>query len=317
MRERTITAIFITLGLALAFLFREVNLYVFDGFIAILSIVCALEVSRVFLRSGRANFMGLEATFATITFIMTIWGINAQFSLSQFILGYLIILIVMFSISFAMGFFNKRTVEEDENFKASKLGIYEYSYKKSMLTLFIMIYPTLLFVPMYLLNHIQELNLFTGAVNAYTGVNLGLFLLVTVFLVTMATDTLALLVGMTLKGPKLAPLISPKKTISGAIGGLFGGMVMAVALFLLASWFTPLGDAFSAAGIQFWLFIIYGFVASIISQIGDLFASYIKRRARAKDFSSVLPGHGGFMDRLDGILFNAVFSFIFFMIVLL
>ena len=58
-------------------------------------------------------------------------------------------------------------------------------------------------------------------------------------------------------------------------------------------------------------FAIYGIVASIFSQAGDIFASFIKRKNSVKDYGKIFPGHGGFMDRVDGISFNAVFTFVF------
>ena len=177
-----------------------------------------------------------------------------------------------------------------------------------------MVYPTLLLSFLYLINHIQELRLSNLAITAYAGVDLALMVLVMTFLATIAADTFAYFVGSRIGGPKLAPLISPKKTISGAIGGLFGSIIVAGVVFILFNSIATFNVSFFQAEITIWHFLIYGLFASVVSQAGDLFASYVKRRARAKDFSTIFPGHGGFMDRLDGISFNAMFTFIFVML---
>ncbi|PKK95763.1 MAG: hypothetical protein CVV59_02005, partial [Tenericutes bacterium HGW-Tenericutes-4] len=189
--------------------------------------------------------------------------------------------------------------------------LYEYSIKKSLRTLFVMVYPTLLLSFLYLSNHIRELRLSTIGQTAYAGVDLGLIVLFMTFFITIAADTFAYFVGRTIGGPKLAPLISPKKTISGAVGGVVGSVLVALIMYFILDANVNWNVSFFQAGITVWHFVIFGFVGSILSQIGDLFASLVKRRARAKDFSSIFPGHGGFMDRLDGISFNAVFTFIF------
>ena len=122
----------------------------------------------------------------------------------------------------------------------------------------------------------------------------GLVLLAFLFLVVWATDILAYFVGRSVGGPKLMPAVSPKKTISGAVGGLFGAVLIAVC-------FALAGDGFSLAGT-----VALALVLSAVSQVGDLFESWIKRRYRVKDSSNLIPGHGGFMDRVDGLVFAAV-----------
>jgi phosphatidate cytidylyltransferase len=143
-----------------------------------------------------------------------------------------------------------------------------------------------------------------------------------VFIISAFTDIFAYAVGLTFRGPKLAPKISPKKTISGAVGGLFGGVIGTLALLMCCTQLgSPLSlyltEQFGGTAECQTFFIIIGLVGSIISQAGDLYASTIKRKAGVKDFSNILPGHGGIMDRLDGISFNAIFIFICFTLILL
>lgn len=127
---------------------------------------------------------------------------------------------------------------------------------------------------------------------------MGLFAILFVFVIVWATDIFAYFCGKSLGGPKLAPSISPGKTWSGAIFGLIAGVGAGICVVLLISsgggYFVP------AIAVVF----------SISSQVGDLFESWIKRRFGQKDSSNLIPGHGGFMDRLDGLIFGSVAAFL-------
>lgn len=122
-----------------------------------------------------------------------------------------------------------------------------------------------------------------------TGVVAVLFL----YAVVWATDVGAYFTGRALGGPRLAPTISPGKTWSGALGGLAAGVV--AGLVVAASAGSDLSGALMTA-----------ILLSIAAQIGDLFESSIKRQANVKDSSQLIPGHGGAMDRIDGLAFAAV-----------
>jgi phosphatidate cytidylyltransferase len=126
-------------------------------------------------------------------------------------------------------------------------------------------------------------------------VQFGFPALVFVFAVVWASDILGYFVGRFVGGPKLWLRISPKKTWSGAIGGLLGAIVAtyAVAVLIIGT-NAPL------------LLVALGGVLSILSQGGDLFESAVKRRFDVKDSSQIIPGHGGLMDRLDGFIFVVV-----------
>jgi phosphatidate cytidylyltransferase len=123
---------------------------------------------------------------------------------------------------------------------------------------------------------------------------LGLIAMLFVFAVVWGTDIFAYFVGRAVGGPKLAPAISPGKTWSGAIGGAVCGVVAGVAVFMAH---FSLDDA---------RIPIVALLLSVASQVGDLFESYVKRRFGVKDSSQLIPGHGGVMDRVDGLIFAAV-----------
>lgn len=109
-----------------------------------------------------------------------------------------------------------------------------------------------------------------------------------VLVVTWATDIFAYFAGRSIGGPKLAPRISPNKTWAGLIGGVIGAAVCGA---LVAQW-LDLGQPF----------LTIGGPMGVVAQAGDLYESWMKRRAGVKDSGTLLPGHGGVLDRLDGLL---------------
>lgn len=114
------------------------------------------------------------------------------------------------------------------------------------------------------------------------------------------TDTFAYFGGKNLGGPKLAVSISPNKTITGAISGV----VSAIILSIIAYFFTE--------NVGFLTFICIGVLLSIVSQIGDLFESWVKRKLDVKDSGNFIPGHGGICDRVDGLLFVLPVAYLIF-----
>lgn len=118
------------------------------------------------------------------------------------------------------------------------------------------------------------------------------YLLAYVFIVSYLTDTFAYFTGIKFGKHKLLERVSPKKTIEGSIGGwIIGG----IASFIWAS-------LFNFFGLGYVVFVISAIVLPVISQIGDLIFSQIKRSIGIKDFSNLIPGHGGILDRFDSVL---------------
>ena len=126
-----------------------------------------------------------------------------------------------------------------------------------------------------------------------------LLALVLIFVVAPATDTFAYLVGCSLKGPKLCPKISPKKTVEGAIGGVLFCVVATVLFgFIIEKFFNPDG----AISANYLVLAVSGVFVSVVSQTGDLIMSVIKRHYGIKDYGKLFPGHGGMLDRFDSVL---------------
>ncbi|MDQ6437131.1 phosphatidate cytidylyltransferase [Mesorhizobium sp. LHD-90] len=118
----------------------------------------------------------------------------------------------------------------------------------------------------------------------------GLIAILFLFAVVWATDIFAYFVGRAIGGPKLAPSISPGKTRSGAVGGMVAGVIAGLLV----------GIAAGLPGL--WLLGSVAALLSIVSQAGDLFESWVKRRHGVKDSGWIIPGHGGVMDRVDGLV---------------
>ena len=136
------------------------------------------------------------------------------------------------------------------------------------------------------------------------GQGLGMYHVWLVFISAWGCDTGAYFVGRTMGRHKLAPALSPKKTVEGSIGGTVSATLLgAIYGFIL----------YNLGHLDFGYILIFAlvaFVCSISGQIGDLAASSIKRSRNMKDFGSIMPGHGGMLDRFDSIIFTAPLAFV-------
>jgi phosphatidate cytidylyltransferase len=117
-------------------------------------------------------------------------------------------------------------------------------------------------------------------------------------------DTMAYFVGVLIGKHKLCPSISPKKTVEGSIAGVLGGLMGGALVFILQRFWNGYFNIIQLCAV--------GLLCGMLGQIGDLFASSIKRWAGVKDFGTIFPGHGGMMDRLDSVLFCAPIIFVYF-----
>lgn len=127
---------------------------------------------------------------------------------------------------------------------------------------------------------------------------IGFYALVYPLLIVWVTDIGGYFAGRAFGGAKLAPVISPKKTWAGAIGGLVLSLILALAA-------TALGVG------RLVPMVLIAILLSVVSQFGDLFESWVKRQFGVKDSSHIIPGHGGLLDRLDGFVAAIVFAALF------
>lgn len=140
-------------------------------------------------------------------------------------------------------------------------------------------------------------DMYISSPEAYTKSD-GIFLILFAFFGAWMTDSFALISGMLFGKHKLAPKISPKKTVEGAVGGCLCNIIACGILFFVFDKFYNLSDEISLVET-----LITAGILSVISMFGDLAASTIKRHQGIKDFGNLLPGHGGIMDRFDSTLF--------------
>ena len=158
-----------------------------------------------------------------------------------------------------------------------------YDAQQVATAFFCTFYPSVLFCFIYLTRELEH----------------GVYLVWLIFISSWICDTCAYLAGMAFGKHKLAPILSPKKSVEGAVGGVVGsaavGALFAALLLAPASGRTDV----------IWPVALIGAVGAVISQVGDLAASAIKRNHGIKDYGKLIPGHGGVMDRFDSVLFTA------------
>ncbi len=139
--------------------------------------------------------------------------------------------------------------------------------------------------------------------------NMGLPVLFYLLMLAMLTDIFAYFFGVTFGKHKLAPDISPKKTVEGALGGTFAAVVIASVFAYWQSIFD-----IDPVWLHLTLMVVIGIFISFVAQVGDLVASALKRNHEIKDFSRLFPGHGGVIDRFDSTMFAALFLSVVMMI---
>ncbi len=169
----------------------------------------------------------------------------------------------------------------------------EVTVEKTACGLFGLFYPTALLIPLFLLNDLGD--------KSFTALAL-------TFLISPAADASAYVVGSIVKGPKLCEKITAKKTISGAIGGLLGGVLVSVLFWAVCA----KGMLFSNVTAEVITFMILGLFGALFTELGDLIESGIKRKLGIKDMGKIFPGHGGMLDRIDGITVCAIFVYLVF-----
>ncbi len=123
------------------------------------------------------------------------------------------------------------------------------------------------------------------------------------FGIPLAGDTLAYFIGSAYGKHKLCPAVSPKKSVEGALAGLLGSLFFSMLMCGIFSFFCKVPPL--------WHYMVLGIVCGVAGQVGDLFASLIKRHCGVKDFGTIFPGHGGVMDRVDSVYWATVVIYVY------
>lgn len=299
------------LVVAVLFLSQYVVSVAYDVFILLLMLIAAYEMTKAIGNKYKKPMFSILVILILVGYaaFKVVHTFNKNVSGDGYggITSFFIVLVLMFVACFIV------------NMASS-----QHSFENVISTFVCMIYPIGIMV--YLIG----LNYFPGASEplmftdwTYDPYSTGTFmpnLKAIAILVTLAaaslTDVFALLFGMMIGGPKLAPHISPKKTIAGAIGGLFGGIAAAAVVFGLSyTGVFGLTGLHEDTVISLVMYLSLGFLVAIATEIGDLMASYIKRFCEIKDYGTLIPGHGGVLDRIDGLIIAAMVTYLYINIV--
>ena len=292
MKTRSISSIAFVVIVVGFFLLRQfVYAPVFDILIWFALSVATFELARA-LKDFSANGNFLVATIYGICFIPIYFVLNYVFKVSNTWIFMLIL--ILLGIFFAL-----------------ILCAIKKCMNKIVATALPYIYPTIFMFVLLLCGEFEEPK--------------GFIALLLVFVISPCADSMAYLVGMTYnkikKGnaKKMCPKLSPKKTWAGAIGGVLGGVVGSLLVCLIfnnkvAEIQAKIADS-ARFSYPYLHFALIGLLGSILTEAGDLFESYIKRRVGIKDMGKIMPGHGGIMDRIDGMSFACVAVYVWFLFI--
>lgn len=310
MKKRVLSALVMIAAVIGAFAFRLIptyGVYVFDLFLGALAILCALEMSKLLDGVYILNSPMAIGVYPSLMFAGHMFTFLFKLDFYWWFVIQAIILVFMFLATYVSYLFDTKyliRLRRETNLSKNKLAI-----KTALGSLIAFIYPAALFLAFMMTDRVDELSF--GFVENFSG-NLGWLMLVCAVIIPVISDTVALLCGMFFKGTKLCPKVSKNKTVAGAaFACMFTGVIMG-ALYYLFNVFIVFKVGMAATHIYMWHFIILGVLGSIFSQLGDLFESFLKRKANVKDSGTIFPGHGGFLDRLDSHLFSSVFTLVYF-----
>lgn len=310
MKQRTITGIAILSVLILVLFSRLLTTYIFDAFILFLAAAGAFEMNKLLSKMNYYNNKWFAIAYPFLAYGIYIGGVLSSMKWFIILVIELALIIVMVGLVALIGLFAPKNTQNEIITRNLKIKVENFSIYKSIHTMFSYFYPSVLMLSFVGINHLEEITYFFNGLSTQYVAKVGTFALILAFMIPILCDTFAYLTGSLFKGPKLCPKISPNKTISGAIGGLLWGTVGSVVIFLIFNSMDAYAEAFSQLGLVYWQFIVIGLVCSIASICGDLLESIIKRKAQVKDAGTILPGHGGILDRMDSHMFCAPIVFL-------
>ena len=318
MKNRLFTSFFIVFTLAIAFILKVyVSNYFFDVLIALVAVFASFEMSKLFTKMGRYNDKVMAIIFPIVEFVFLLLCLTADDTIGivYTIVLSVLVMVLLFGITFVVPLIcYKKTKDEIKSRKMDKQpSVIKYSLIKALNTLVVFVYPAFLLLFLVYINHFENM---TTSFPVLSGANgwISFFLLLFALIIPIFTDTFAYLVGNMIGGKKLAPKISPNKTISGAIGGCLSCVLLSVVVFMLFNANPQMAELFQNTRITIWFVIASSLIGSVFCQLGDLFESWLKRMAGVKDAGNMLPGHGGFLDRFDSYVFEVPLLFIAFSI---
>lgn len=265
-------------------------------------ILAGLMLLSIYIGSFDYGFFALDAVlfiFVTIAAFEMYFAMKKKFN--PFFIPIVVSAVTIYPLQYFFGFAGLFTAMALGFFAATFCFVFskeKRDFQDLAITFFILIYP-----------------LAIGSLSYPMHAKFGIIPVLIAVWAPLVSDLFAYLFGSVIGGPKAFPEISPKKTVSGSVAGLFGGVAGALLIytifefaafpsnvtFTFTEWFG--GNTGAAMGV----YAALGFVTGLLGEIGDLTASLIKRKLEIKDYSNLLGTHGGFMDRIDSILFGSMF----------
>ena len=262
MKNRVITSVAILAAMLTVVIFSEFIVYPLA--LALLAIIATFEVLRV-IGSHKIWTLSIPAYLISAAFPLTAYFVDSNNSL-EFLLILAAVVFVYLVWLMGVSVFSKGKI----------------AFSKVSETLVGVTYVAVSFTSLSLIRYINH--------------NFGVFLVVLVFVISWTCDTAAFAVGSLIGKHKLIPEISPKKTVEGAIGGVVFSAL------LCALYGLGLDLVIEKIQVNYLYLVLFGIILSVVSQLGDLIASLIKREYDVKDYGRIFPGHGGVLDRFDSVL---------------
>lgn len=262
MKNRVITSVAILAAMLTVVIFSKFIVYPLA--LALLAIIATFEVLRV-IGSHKIWTLSIPAYLISAAFPLTAYFVDSNNSL-EFLLILAAAVFVYLVWLMGVSVFSKGKI----------------AFSKVSETLVGVTYVAVSFTSLSLIRYINH--------------NFGVFLVVLVFVISWTCDTAAFAVGSLIGKHKLIPEISPKKTVEGAIGGVVFSAL------LCALYGLGLDLVIEKIQVNYLYLILFGIILSVVSQLGDLIASLIKREYDVKDYGRIFPGHGGVLDRFDSVL---------------
>ena len=296
MLKRTITGLVILILTAVCIALRLVSPLFFDAFVLVLIYGSLIEFYLAFKVADKRFYL-----LPLILLPIGSWA-SFRYFYNPLILVLCGAIIVLLYSACAELIENAKLRKNSNNI--SENDIKQRLFYKTQTTMNVCVYPVITLSLLFGLN--------------YFGQTIGFIAIILLFAVTMFTDVFAYVFGVWLgkNRTKLTPEISPKKSVVGTIFGFLGGIVSAGLCYLLFYHLNLLGEFNIPVSKAIILFSMIGVFGSLATQIGDLIASAFKRRVGIKDFGSIFPGHGGFTDRVDGLMIAGVLVYCMFSVLI-
>ncbi|MGN0798338.1 MAG: phosphatidate cytidylyltransferase [Christensenellales bacterium] len=306
MKEKVKIGLLLLLVLCAVLVIDYFSSYAFDLIALTFALIATTEYARLQLKSGMPCFKWVPQIATALIFITAVIGyLCSANAITILLIELLVVGLLYLTIFVGSAFVLKEDTSKDEFRQAVGMSTTRFAFFKSNNTLLAILYPGVMLLFVSMLNHCQSLGFVSFSANT-EGVNMGLIGIILVFAICCMSDTFAMLFGTWIKGKKLCPKVSPHKTISGAIFGVFGGILGAMLVYFIG------GAIYKTvfAHVAWWEFIVVGFMGSVVAQLGDIFESAVKRKAGEKDSGDLFRSHGGVLDRLDSVIFATPYIFI-------